>query len=56
MPIEIREVVIRAVVDPKKADAKAGPKASTEAGSQMDKVVEMCVAQVMEILRQQNDR
>lgn len=52
MPIEIRELVITAVVGEKPATADVSTLSSTNA----DAIVSACVEQVMEILRQKNER
>ena len=54
MPIEIRELVIRATVDPKKEKA-GGPAAGKSAPATQDVVAE-CVEQVLEILRREKER
>jgi hypothetical protein len=65
MPIEIRELCIKAVIDSgsgaKKggdtqageADAKPGTEGSAQAGEQ---VVDLCVEKVLEILRNKEER
>jgi hypothetical protein len=53
MPVEIRELVIRATVsEPRAVDA-----ADTDAHEQeLEQVVTMCVEQVLEILRRERER
>jgi hypothetical protein len=53
MPIEIKELVIRAIVDgagDKKPDAAGGPAAPVE------EIVHACVEQVLEVLRRREER
>ncbi len=55
MPIEIKELIVRATIDPE------GPKGSTGASGRKkekssDEIVAECVEQVMEILRKERDR
>lgn len=56
MPIEIREVVIRAVVDPESAQQEPASGGTSDGGTPDDKMVEKCVTAVMEILRQEKER
>ena len=53
MPVEVRELVIKAVVDDqiKKPDSKKKP---SEKDSQ--EIVDDCVEQVLEILKRENER
>ena len=54
MPVEIRELQITATVDDSKPNAQ-----NTSAGSSpvnMEKIVAECVEQVLEILKQKNER
>ena len=53
MPIEIRELVIRATV--RDASDSAGPGADTS-GDERDALVAECIEQVMEILREEKER
>ena len=54
MPVEIRELVIRATIDSK---GKEGGGSNGQASPQQKKeIVEECVEQVLEILRQKNER
>ena len=54
MPIEIKELIIRATVDPK------GEGGSAETGkadsSKKEEIVQQCVEQVLEILRKKRER
>lgn len=61
MPIEIRELVIRATVENGKEGAQkpAGTpskEAATPANADNDQVVQACVEQVLEILRRKQER
>lgn len=56
MPVEIRELVIRAVVhDGQEAHAPAPPAASADPQA-FDALVEECVRQVLKILKQSGER
>ena len=52
MPIEIRELQIVTVVE----EANVSPGALTPAGGNQEKIVAACVEQVLDILRQKNER
>lgn len=54
MPIEIRELVIRATVDPGGEEAPSG--SGKKAGKKAERAVEESVAQVLEILRRKKER
>jgi hypothetical protein len=60
MPIEIRELVIRAVAipEPEEAEgpAQGGHEAQAPARPDVDAIVRECVRRVLSILRQQEDR
>lgn len=54
MPVEIRELIIRAVVDPRKADERnAAP--GTPAFDR-DALVQACVDETLRILRREKER
>jgi hypothetical protein len=53
VPIEIKELVIRARVDPKGEEKKTEGK---KAEGQQQEIVAECVEQVLEILRQRRER
>jgi hypothetical protein len=55
MPIEIRELVIRARVEPPSAAPTAAPAPAGGADERRDIVAE-CVEQVLEVLRQREER
>ena len=57
MPIEIKELIIRATVDPSGA-GKQGEAPASRKGKQPDggEIVAQCVEQVLEILRQREER
>ena len=53
MPVEIRDLVIRATVSAPDATEKTGP----EPGEQnLEEIVSLCVEQVLEILRRERER
>ena len=54
MPVEIHELVIRAEVTPRQADTQAGD--GTAGPSTREQIVRDCVEQVMELLRQKEER
>lgn len=60
MAIEIKELVIRATIEPGGAGAKpkadAVPGAAKMAGAGTKEIVSECVEQVLEILRQREER
>lgn len=55
MPIEIRELVIRAEVNPGQGESVRSGQGSTGA-SDREQLIRDCVEQVMEILRQKEER
>jgi hypothetical protein len=57
MPVEIRELVIRAEVEPKQGQGQSqGAGQSPGGGSDREELVRDCVEQVMEIIRQKEER
>ena len=62
MPVEIKELVIRAVVVKKADDSKghvskaAKAAATHNIGTQQDALVDECVAEVMRLLRRSRER
>ncbi|MGJ5179579.1 DUF5908 family protein [Bradyrhizobium oligotrophicum] len=54
MPVEIRELIIRAVVDPHKAGER-GPAANAPAFDR-DALVQACVDETLRILRREKER
>jgi len=62
MPVEIKELVIRAVVVKSKDDKKAHMSRAAKAaatrniGSDQDALVDECVAEVMRLLRRSKER
>jgi len=56
VPIEIKELVIRAAIDPKSEGAKAGNGKAEASQQQTEELVGRCVEQVLEILRRQRER
>ncbi len=55
MPIEIKELVIRATID-SKGDSKSDQQNTAKQVDAKEDVVAECVEQVLEILRQQQER
>lgn len=53
MPIEIRELVIRAVVDPREEPGHAGPAA---AAFDREALIQSCVDETLRILRRTKER
>ena len=53
MPVEIRELVIRAVVDPQATTARSGAPA---AEIDRDALVQACVDETLRILRRERER
>ena len=53
MPIEIRELVIRAVVDPSSSAASSRPPAT---GTDHEALVQACVDETLRILRRERER
>ena len=53
MPVEIRELVIRAVVDPSAGKADA---ASTPKDADREALIQACVEEVLRILRREKGR
>lgn len=61
MPIEIKELVIRATVDPGEGGGETtGHRRGAQSGNgpqlETDEIVQACVEQVMEILRRERER
>ncbi len=54
MAIEIRELVIRAVVEPQ--EQGPGPATTSESRSDQEEIVAECVEQVLDILRLRQER
>lgn len=52
MPVEIRELQITAVVE----DSKSKAQPSQPQGSDKDKIIAECVEQVLQVLKQKNER
>ena len=55
MPIEIKELVIRAVAEPGGAEATTAPSAEQLNGGQ-DAIVQACVREVLRIVKQAKER
>ena len=55
MPVEIKELVIRAVVDTKPSDSNDETGTSFSTDDKVD-VVESCVRQVLKILKKEKER
>ena len=56
MPIEIREVVIRAEVGPKKGAGETVSPGGPGSGQATQALIQECVDQVMEILKEKSER
>lgn len=57
MPIEIRELVIRAVVEQGAAVSRSSPEPAVARGEQeREALVQACVEQVLRILRRERER
>lgn len=54
MPIEIREIVIRATVN--QADSSVAPGAAPAAGSSPPDVLQECIDQVVQVIKDKNER
>ena len=54
MPVEIRELQIVTVV--KDTGAQAAPAAGSKSSADKDRIIAECVEQVLEILKQKNER
>jgi hypothetical protein len=54
MPIEIREIVIRATVN--QGDASVAPNATPPASSSPPDVLQECIDQVVQVLKDKNER
>lgn len=55
MPVEIKELVIRAVVEKERESQEGAPGLQT-AGDETDAIVEACVRQVLRILKKSKER
>ncbi len=55
MPVEIRELVIKAVVTEERGDSGTPP-ASDATGEDREAIIAACVKQVIKILQQSRDR
>jgi hypothetical protein len=53
VPIEIKELVIRAVVD---AGTEQKPESAAASGQPLEDIVQACVEQVLEVLRRREER
>jgi len=53
MPVEIRELIIRAVVDPRQSDTHSQPGAPA---FDRDALVQACVDETLRILRREKER
>lgn len=54
MPLEIRELLIKAVVEEGKPDT--APTASSQQNIQQELLIQTCIEKVLEILKDKNDR
>jgi len=56
MPIEIKEVHIKAVIQEETPRADANNSATTATTRQMNTIIEQCVEQVLNILKEKQER
>ena len=56
MPIEVRELVIKAVVSQDNANGASGGGASQGNGGSQEEIIQACVEKVMDILKEKNER
>lgn len=59
MPIEVRELVIKAVIEQEGGSAASGRSAAGVSGNgitQQEETIKMCVEKVLEILRERDER
>jgi hypothetical protein len=57
MPVEILELIVKATIEqPKSSDSESGSTDGEIEKMDTKAIIEECVAQVMEILRQQKER
>lgn len=54
MPVEIRELVIKTVVEEGTPDGQTG--VQTQGNMQQDIIIQICVEKVLEILKDKNER
>jgi hypothetical protein len=56
MPVEIKELVIKAVVNESGNNGAASATPSSQDGSSQDAMIKLCVEKVLEILKDQKER
>jgi hypothetical protein len=56
MPIEIRELVIKATVTQEAGNERGGTPSSSNNGSPGEDIIKICVEKVLEILKEKNER
>ena len=56
MPIEVRELVIKAVVTQENANGASGSSPSQGSGGSQEEIIQACVEKVMDILKEKNER
>lgn len=56
MPVEIKELVIRVNAQDTTGTGSSGPAASSAGGLSQEELIEACVKQVLQILRQSKSR
>lgn len=57
MPVEVRELVIKATVSPETAQGNAAPVAgSNNSVSASEEIIKTCVERVLEILKEEKER
>lgn len=56
MPIEVREMVIKATVVPDAAASSGSSDAGSSSGGNNEEMVQLCVEKVLEILKEKDER
>lgn len=56
MPVEIRELIIRAVVDDSRGKREAEPEGELNKAADTEAIIEECVRQVLKILKKSGER
>jgi hypothetical protein len=56
MPVEIRELVIRAVVEERRPTTAEPQRANEHSDNEREALIQACVRQVMQILRRERER
>jgi hypothetical protein len=56
MPVEIKELIVRAVVEPDRGSRRDAPSARSAQNDESEALVEACVRQVLKILERSKER